>query len=522
MATERNAKRSPGAPAGVLLVITLTVAFLQIGNAFTFPLLAMWIALAGAKLIANLSAVRGKYPLSKARKLLDKWGIRTENHRKTGSVLRTFLVWNFGTQVAVYLYTVMLVVFQATEGRFLSTNAMTFINGLSAASILYLFGKRGVYSSFGALCLAWVISVVRTFVAPEFESFWKNFELHDMSFGAGYVLLYYVFIHKKWNLSHLCCCALIGLLILLAFKRIGIAALLLTVAVWAALRWVKTVQTRRKILFWGSIAAIVACYLFVWVIVEGWLIEFFEVLGINPMGRNYYYDTLAKHCEFTPWFVGLGRNASATLFTTDYAYLKVGNVHSDILRMYAECGFVLFGLWLLVYWVFLPRSIERKFGYRAREFFTLSTVYTFIVYATDNTELYLVNQYFYMLVAMHVVQLAPKDAAPLEQRVEALSVAVREKIAARREQRAQQEQQWDEPDTEIGYLEHTEAIAEEPVLPQTENLLKLDLPVQEENLTEEPILPQIADSQQTLTDEKLDELMEKYLAELGYEPPAEE
>ena len=39
------------------------------------------------------------------------------------------------------------------------------------------------------------------------------------------------------------------------------------------------------------------------------------------------------------------------------------------------------------------------------EFFLLSTVYTFIVYATDNTELYLVNQYFYMLITMHVILL---------------------------------------------------------------------------------------------------------------------
>lgn len=431
MTIQQNTKKSPGFLALILLELTLTVSFLQINNIFTFPLMAMWIALAVAKMVANIPKVREKYPLTAIRKKLSKWGVKTENQKKQGGVLRTFLTWNFGSQVAVYLYTILLVVFQLTESRFLSTNIMTFINGLSAASIVYLFGKRGVYASISALCLAWLISVVRTFVSPAFDNFWKNLELHDMSFGAGYILLYYIFCHRRWSRYHVVCCTVVALLILLAFKRIGLAALALTVVLWGILRIVKTEKKRRAILLWGSVAAVVVCYLFVWVIVEGWLISFLESVGINPMGRNYYYAALASHCEFTPGFLGLGRNASATLFSMEYASMRVGNVHSDILRMYAECGFVLFGLWLLIFWLFLPRQIGKKYGYRPMEFFVLCTVYTFIVYATDNTELYLVNQYFYMLMTMHVALTKEQKPAPLEGRVVALYGLLKNEAAAR-------------------------------------------------------------------------------------------
>lgn len=401
MKGNQSRENKPGILAFVLLVITLMVAFLQIDSIYTFPLLAMWIALALGKAIANIPAVREKRPLGKCRTCLHSFGIQTENRTSTVRGILCFLTWNFGSQVAVYVYTVLLVVFGVTETRFLSTNIMTFINGLSAASILYLFGKRGVTASIAAICAAWVISAVRALIAPEFEEFWKNFELHDMSFGAGYILLYYLFVHTKWDWYHRICCGVVAAIIAAAFKRIGIAALTVTVVLWVVLRYLKP-DKRRKVIAIGSLTAVAACYLFVAFIVEGWFIEILGVLGINPMGRNYYYGALAERCTMSPLFLGLGRNAAATLFSTDWAFMRVGNVHSDLFRMYAECGFVVFGAWLLVYWWFLPRAIEKKFGYQAFEFFVLCTVYTFVVYATDNTELYLINQYFYMLMTMHV------------------------------------------------------------------------------------------------------------------------
>lgn len=416
--------------AEIALILTLSVAFCELSTAITYPLMAIWIALACAKAIINNRFLREKLPLEGLRDFLHSMGILTETRPKTQRVLQSFMTYNMGSRVVIYLYTIMLVVLGLTERRFLSSNIMTFINGVSAISVIYLFGKRGVKCSFIALCLAWLFSAASATLFPSSTNIFKNMEFHDLAFGAGYVFLYYLFCHKDWNKKNAVCFTLVTALIILAAKRIGLAGLAVTVVIWVILRLTKQ-QTSRTILRIGQIAAIVACYLFVVFIVEGWLVAIFEALGINPMGRNYYYNALAEKCEISPFFLGLGRNASATLFTTDWGTMRVDNVHSDILRMYAECGFILFGLWLLVYWWFLPRALEKKFGYRAMEFFVLCTVYTFIVYTTDNTELYLVNQYFYMLVPMHVVLLSDHSEAPLEKHL----TAFKDRLAQKKQQK---------------------------------------------------------------------------------------
>lgn len=504
----------------LLLVLSLILAFSEVPNAVAYTPLLFWCMLAFGKAVLNSRFVVRRWP--ELRQWLNDVGLQGRNRSSIDRVLTCFLRYNSGSQLLIYAYTVALILFGLTEQRFLSTNAMTFINGVSAISVIYLFGRRSIRCSFVALCCAWVVGLFRGFLFPERGSFWVSMEMHDLAFGAGYILLYYLFVHRKWTLKSVACFGVLLLAVLFAFKRIGLAGLAVTVVIWVVLRFLPTDRSRRILLRWGSVAVIAVCYLFVAIFLTGWGASLLESVGINTMGRNYYYAVLAQRCEFSPWFLGLGRNASATLFATDYSYLKVGNVHSDILRMYAECGFVLFGIWLCIYWLALPRAVEKRFGYKAMEFYLLCTAYTFVVYSTDNTELYVVNQYFYLMMIIYAAQLGNRKAAPLEQWTQTLSAAVWKKATARRAQRALQEQHWDEQETEIGYLEHTDTIAEEPNLPQTEDFPKIDLPVQEEKLTEEPILPQASDFQQTLTDENLDELMEKYLVELGYEPPGEE
>lgn len=383
----------------IALVLSLSVAFMQLSNLVTYGIMSAWIAIAAGKYLLGLPAMQ-KYssaaPISAAYR---KWGFSAEKADRRESVISTFLFYNFGSRVVIYIYTLLLIIVGATESRFLSTNAMTFVNGLSAASIFYLFGFKAVVFSTVAACLSWVWSVLGVLSRSGLTEFFKQLEFHDLSFGVGYVLLYFLCLPRKWKTKDYFLCAAVALIIVCAYKRIGLAALAVAWLVWFTIRRVKA-ENRGKLLKIGSLCAIAVCYLFVVMILEGWLVAIADAVGVNVMGRNYYYEALASHCEFAPWFLGLGRNASATLFTTDYVHMNVGNVHSDILRMYAECGFVLFGLWLLVYWWFLPRALEKKFGYRAMEFFLICTIYTFIVYTTDNTELYLVNQYFYMLMPM--------------------------------------------------------------------------------------------------------------------------
>ena len=382
------------------LPLSLTISFCEIDNVIAYTPMAFWCVLALAKWIANTPRMTNKHP--KLHQLLADVGLERENEPSAKGVLGCFAGYNMGSRVVIYLYTVLLVILGLTEKQYLSTNAMTFVNGVSAISVFYLFGSKSVYYSLVAICGAWFIELLQAIFAPGNHSFQVNMELHDLSFGAGYVFLYYLFAHYKWTKKHVFCLVTVVIAILIAFKRIGIAALALTVVLWFVLRLLRSNKTRRTFLRWGSVAMILGCYIFVALLITGAAADLLESVGIKTMGRNYYYEALAGKCEFSPWFLGLGRNAVATLFATEFEYFHVGNVHSDILRMYAECGFIVFGLWLWVYWWALPRAIEKRFGYQAMEFYLLCTVYTFVVYITDNTELYLVNQYFYMLMPMFV------------------------------------------------------------------------------------------------------------------------
>lgn len=386
--------------AHIVLIVSLIAAFCALENVLIYGPMLFWCVLAFGKWLANTPWMMKWIP--RLRQVFIVLGFQRENEASENRILECVLRYNMGSRILIYLYTVLLVVFGLTQRHYLSTNILTFINGVSAVSVLYLFGNKAVVCSLIAVCGAWFVELFQAVFIPGDHSFWINMELHDLSFGAGYIFLYYLLAHYKWTKKHIFCFIIVTIAILIAFKRIEIAALALTAIVWLVLCFCRSNKIRRKLLHWGSVAAIVGCYLFVAMLITGLATKLLEAVGINPMGRNYYYAALAEKCQFTPWFLGLGRNAVATLFATEFEYFHVGNVHSDIFRMYAECGFVLFGLWLCVYWWILPRAIEKRCGYKAMEFYWLCTLYTFIVYATDNTELYLINQYFYMLMPIHV------------------------------------------------------------------------------------------------------------------------
>ena len=87
----------------------------------------------------------------------------------------------------------------------------------------------------------------------------------------------------------------------------------------------------------------------------------------------------AELCIIWNRFYGLGRNACQVILKEDFPYFRVGNVHSDILRMYVESGFWMFSVWLIYYLIIMPKYIERKIGTKSSKFVMAVTLYTFIV-----------------------------------------------------------------------------------------------------------------------------------------------
>ncbi len=363
----------------ILLIISLSISFWNdinvypISKVITYGLMIVWICLAIIKLFLNIF-----------------------DYDQYRDLLRRFFACNFLIKLFIYIYTICLIVFGVSQSRFFSTNMETFINAISAIAIVYLFGKNSLKCSVSAICLTFFSALVVTIGIYKLD-FYKKLEFHDIAFSGGYILLYLFFASKRWILKNKIYILSISLMILLAFKRIGIAALIITILYYIIIEQFNE-KTKRKLIYISGGIAICISYIYVYLVISGKFVNVIDIIGDFTSGRYYYYQIVQELCDFDIRYLGMGRNAMAVMFSQEYSYFHVGNLHSDILRMYAECGFVVFGLWLCNYFFLFPRCIENRFGFKAFELFFICTIYNFLIYFTDNTELYIANQYFYILI----------------------------------------------------------------------------------------------------------------------------
>lgn len=374
----------------IAFILSMSIAFFSkvnrvtvIGEDICFSIMLFWEILALCELL--LRRMKGK--------------------KSDNTLLSILFKLNNYVRIIIYLYTIILIVIGLTETRFFSTNLRTFINGISAIAAVYLFGKKVFKYAIISLALSYCYSIIAGVIMADnlsFETLVGIFELHDIAFGTGFVIIYFMCIKEKWHIKNIKIELLAMLIFILAYKRIGIVALLIALMCWWFLKCFSSSDQIRFTKLFGWMM-IISCYLFVFFIVSGELWKFLEIIDVNMSGRSYYYKIVSDICKFNPSFLGLGRNALAVIFAEDYAYFKVGNVHSDILRMYAECGFILFGIWLINYLILIPQKLGKIYGAKVTSFVFSCTIYLFIVYLTDNTELYLVNQYFYILTIIQYI-----------------------------------------------------------------------------------------------------------------------
>ena len=223
-------------------------------------------------------------------------------------------------------------------------------------------------------------------------------ELHDIVLSAGYIMVMYIYIHNKLTLRDFFLILFVLLIMFLGIKRISAGAIIF-ILLFAILIKRLHIKNQYKICVISAITGVVLCYIYVYILIAGnWFFDMMSKLGINLMGRNYYFAAIANLAEFKLDFLGIGRNGVARLLSGEYAYLKVGGVHNDILKMYVENGFIMFGLWLIYYIVYLLQKYKKIYGLSSAVMCFLTTVYTFFLYATDNTEVYFMCQIFSILV----------------------------------------------------------------------------------------------------------------------------
>ncbi|NSD38666.1 hypothetical protein G5B24_10735 [Blautia glucerasea] len=367
----------------ILLIITLAFAFSEylgdsltrISDSITYSCLLFWIVAAVIK-----------YVVTKKSSCLN-----TEKN----IVMNVLLKENVKIRVIIYVYTLILIFLGITENRFFSTNIQTFINGCSAGAIIYIFGKKALKYSSVALVLAYIGAVSISIVKQTYF-----FEFHDLAYGVGFLIIYYAFQKNKYTAEEFLVFLMAIIATILAAKRIAILGLLVVLLLNFALKSTK-VKNREKLIKRAMVGTVLIIYGFVLLVSFGgfWNLVIFDNTDFTA-GRSAYYKVFYDLTNFSPTFLGLGRNAMNVIFKEDYYWFKVANIHSDILRMYAECGFWIFGLWLAYFFIKIPNKVRSVFGYRAYEGYAMCTIYLFITYLTDNTELYKVTQYFYILVVV--------------------------------------------------------------------------------------------------------------------------
>lgn len=393
---------------GIIYIVLFSIAFLQrLGNKeinyfIRYIIAAFWILLSFIQLIKNNGRVI-KYKQEMA----------------------FFLKMFIRPYVAIGIYNLFLFVFGFANhefaGRCISNIVTMFITILVSFSTIYLLKDKTLKYTIISIAISFLIVILYNLVTlgPSvftnvFYTFINNtdtvnvFEVHDLTFAMGLILIAYVYFRKKITVNDLITCTLALFIMMIGFKRIQLLAIALIVMYMTIVRRLKE-RFRNKLMIITCYAIIISCYLYIFIIKNGYFDNLINSLGINTMGRIYFYDWISNFFEFSPKFLGLGLGATSKMMELDTQW-SISAIHSDILRMYVELGFVGYAVWALYYLKYCYKSILNKYAFIDAELYFILTLYLFILYFTDNTYNYFATQYIYMvLITMFTI----KDTARL-------------------------------------------------------------------------------------------------------------
>lgn len=344
---------------------------------------------------------------------IERFNLKKRFNREIGFFLILYLI----PLLIIHLYTIISMTFGRISWTYFSTNLTVYVPTTLAILAIYMFRRKALNYTIYALLLSWIISVAvslftkgimifpnaiyQGYINPEASlgNLKSNYlELHDVVLACGYPFIYFLYFKNYTEKPNKYIFIFLIIIMLLGMKRIAVLGLIMVILFYLVLNKLNVSQKVRfcKISGW---VALILCYLFIYILSEGSIFyDILDKLGINSMGRNYYYQAVLGYSTFSPSFLGIGRNVVAKLLQTDLAYLKVGGVHSDIIKMYVENGFILFGLWLWYHLVFLFDKYEKKFGNKSAFLYFGLLIYSFALYTTDNIEIYFICQIFSIMI----------------------------------------------------------------------------------------------------------------------------
>lgn len=301
--------------------------------------------------------------------------------------------------------------------RAISTTLWTIIGVLSAYFFVKELGAKAVNLFFYTCCVLYLSFVIYTVIdygiietIKELVSFNFNdsevfslLERHQLIFCFSLFFVYYLFKSKTRGRFTKILISLFFLFI--GFKRIVFIGLILVILLKLIFLLFRYRKDRIILGLMLSIFSIVVGFLFVYMIKSGVLEELLSIYNIDSMSRMKMYNEMGDTYYFGLNFLGNGRGFTTRYFDTNLSLQNqnAGALHSDILTLYIDLGFMGFFIYSLYFLFLIPYFISRKF----KEDFTLLfalAVYTYFLYFTDNT-----LTYNFYIILFYMIYFVPKQ-----------------------------------------------------------------------------------------------------------------
>ena len=325
-----------------------------------------------------------------------------------------FIIYNF----IIYLYGIAYFPFMKSSFIQITWTPIIILGALGA---YFVFGKNTLRYFLYSVFICYVITLlyelfnlgVSEFVKGVMTIFSGNsmgnaFEANsDMLLGLGLLGIFYfdTFIkEKKGYQNH---GIIILLLVLLGGKRIEWLALLGMLLASCVTGLIK--EKRRNILQ-NIISSfiIIGIFVFIYLVVNRILSVYVYAHGIDTMGRIKMWDYISQYAKFDFSYLGKGYSFSNLMLEQARVHVYQGHtyaLHSDILKIYVDLGFVSLLFWSIYNLLVFPKLIRKRYGYKIANLSWFLIVFLVILYFTDNAINYFITQTIFCYVLFEAVRL---------------------------------------------------------------------------------------------------------------------
>ena len=292
------------------------------------------------------------------------------------------------------------VIARGLSAVFVYNNMISFT--LAAVAFLYVFGEKGIWYNLIAILGSNILMLLTIIAQNGIGAFFSEFitliltfagetgdiivqaEIHELAFCLGAYLIYMLLKPKK-DIVFFILLGLTAFCFLTAFKRIGIIAIVIALAVGWFLKFVAKFKKDTSMRITVIVSVILVMLLIGYIyIIKLDVFTLLEKVGVDTSGRVTIYNAVDKFYEFSPGFLGNGIGFLTYQLSTNMN-VGVSSVHNDFLQYFIDLGFWGYILWLVSMTLVRVCYFGRKGNVETGIIALALSLYLVIVSSTDNT-----------------------------------------------------------------------------------------------------------------------------------------